>query len=181
MKNILIFSGFMLGSFFLFSSFLNDAKALPKDTPLPEFTSTLQNEWINSAPLSVNDLKGKVVLIDIWTFACWNCYRSFPWLNELEAKYENKGLQVIGIHTPEFEYEKNYDAVAAKTKAFKLKHPVMMDNEFKYWKSLNNRYWPTFYLIDKKGNIRYQFIGETHSGTNKAEKVERAVMTLLAE
>lgn len=119
--------------------------------------------------------------MDIWTFACWNCYRSFPWLNRLENKYSNRPFQVVGIHTPEFDYEKNRSAVESKVKDFKLHHPIMMDNDFAYWEKLNNQYWPTFYLIDKQGQVRYRFIGETHSNTRQSNAIESAIELLLNE
>lgn len=124
-------------------------------------------------------MKGKVILIDMWTFDCWNCYRSFPWLNSLEKKYQNKGLQIIGIHSPEFAHEKVRKNIIAKTKKFNLHHPIMMDNDFSYWRSLNNRFWPTFYLIDKTGNIVYSHIGETHQGDIKALSLEKKLIQLL--
>ena len=88
---------------------------------------------------------------------------------------------MIGIHTPEFDYEKKRSAVLAKMNEFGLEHPVMLDNDFKYWKRLNNQYWPTYYLIDKKGMVRYRFIGETHANTTKAMQIEQAIETLLNE
>lgn len=149
--------------------------------PLPEFTHQSTEAWINSEPLTLAELQGNVTLVDIWTFACWNCYRSFPWLNEVEEKYRTKGLQVIGVHTPEFEYEKKRASIEAKMKEFKLKHPVVIDNDFSYWRALENKYWPTFYLVDKQGIVRDVFIGETHVGTSKAKHIEQAIERLLAE
>ncbi len=149
--------------------------------PLPEFTHTKPELWLNSAPLTKKQLEGKVILVDFWTFACWNCYRSFPWLNDLESRLESKGLQVIGVHSPEFERERVKKNIEEKIKEFKLKHPVMIDNDFSYWKALNNRYWPAFYLVDKKGFIRATFAGETHKGTARAEEIEKLINKLLAE
>ncbi len=148
--------------------------------PLPEFTQTNKNAWLNSKPLRVNDLKGKVTLLDVWTFECWNCYRSFPWLRQIEKNFTGS-LQVIGIHTPEFAHEKIRKNVVAKTSDFGLHHPVMMDNDFAYWKALNNRYWPAFYVIDKKGIIRGRFIGEIHAGDRNASSIEKLVRKLIAE
>jgi thiol-disulfide isomerase/thioredoxin len=119
-----------------------------KPYKIPEFTHHEANEWINSEPLTVKDLKAKVVLIDMWTFDCWNCYRSFPWLNSLEEKYQNQGLQIIGVHTPEFDHEKIQANIEAKVKKFKLHYPIMIDNDFSYWRALNNRYWPAYYLVN---------------------------------
>ena len=131
--------------------------------------------------LKVEDFKGKVLLIDFWTFECWNCYRSFPWLNSLEKSYHSKGLEIVGIHSPEFEREKKRNAIQEKMKAFKLKHPVMMDNDFAYWHAFNNQYWPAFYLIDAKGEVRYRFVGEVHTNTAKAKSISQAVEKLLKE
>lgn len=150
-----------------------------KSNAAPEFTHTQSEEWINSAPLTLGDLNGKVVLIDFWTFDCWNCYRSFPWLRELEAQFEAENFIVIGVHTPEFDHEKIRANIVAKTKQFKLDHPIMIDNDFSYWKAMSNRYWPTFYLIDKQGNIQGKYIGETHAGGSNATEIEAKIKQLL--
>ena len=149
--------------------------------PLPEFSQASADAWLNSTPLKKSDLKGKVLLIDIWTLACWNCYRSFPWLHSVEEKFANDDFQVVGIHSPEFEYEHNRANVEKAIAKYKLQHPVMMDNDFAFWRALNNQYWPTFYLVDKQGNLRYRFIGETHVGDARAEKIELLIKNLLAE
>ena len=149
--------------------------------PAPEFTQTDPEAWLGSEPLSIKDLRGKVVFIDIWTYGCWNCYRSFPWLNALEEKLADEDFQVIGIHTPEFEHEKVRENIVEKIKEFELKHPSMMDNDFAYWRKLDNRYWPTYYLVDKKGYIRHYFIGETHTGSKRAREIEFAIKQLLME
>ncbi|MEE9304198.1 MAG: redoxin family protein [Thiotrichaceae bacterium] len=160
---------------------LVQAKDSSSELQAPEFTHHSAEDWINSKPLKLTDLKGKVILLDIWTFECWNCYRSFPWLNALEKEFADKDFQVIGIHTPEFKHEHDRKRVAAKIKEFELHHPVMMDNDFSYWKALNNRYWPAYYLIDKKGKIRAKFIGETHQGDSNAEAINAAIKQLLME
>lgn len=148
---------------------------------LPEFTAMDEQAWINSAPLSVADFAGNVVLLDFWTFDCWNCYRSFPWLKELEQRMAGRDFKVLGIHTPEFDHEKVRANVVAKVKEFGLEHPVMMDNDFAYWRALGNRYWPAFYLVDRNGQVRGLFIGETHAGGTNARKIERLIEELLAE
>ncbi len=149
--------------------------------PAPEFTQTRASAWINGPPLRLRELRGRVVLLDVWTFECWNCYRSFPWLQHVEERYQPQGLQVIGIHSPEFDRERERAAVVAKVQEFGLTHPVMIDNDFGYWEALGNRVWPTFYLIDKQGRIRYRFVGETHRGEPQALRIERALEALLAE
>ncbi len=157
--------------------------AVARDWPdrLPEFTMASEDAWINSAPLRLSDLKGKVVLIDFWTFDCWNCYRGFPWLNALDARYEKQGLRVIGIHSPEFEHERDAEAVRKKARQYGLAHPIMLDNDFAYWKKLGNRYWPSFYIADKQGRIRGHFIGEVHAGDRKAKRITALVEALLDE
>jgi thiol-disulfide isomerase/thioredoxin len=133
--------------------------------PAPEFTHSETQDWLNSPPLKLQNLQGHVVLIDFWTFDCWNCYRSFPWLKSLEEKYTGREFKVIGVHTPEFAHEKVRANVARKIAEFGLHHPVMIDNDFSYWNAMGNRYWPAFYLIDRQGRLRGQFFGETHKGT----------------
>ncbi len=149
---------------------------------LPEFTHHQAKSWINSEPLSVKKLlsQNKIILIDMWTFDCWNCYRSFPWLNALEKKYQKQGLQIIGVHTPEFDHEKIRSNIEKKVKEFKLHHPVMIDNDFSYWRSLNNRYWPSYYLVNPQGQIVYNHVGETHEGDRKAINLERKIQELLS-
>jgi len=148
---------------------------------MPEFTQTSPKDWVHSKPLSLQNLKGRVVLLHFWTFACWNCTRSFPWLTELESSLKEKGLTVIGVHSPEFDYEKNPLSVKEKTAEFKLTHPVMIDNQHSYWKAVGNRYWPAYYLIDKKGIIRARFVGETHKGDPQSKKIKKTLTDLLAE
>lgn len=149
--------------------------------PAPEFTHQSEAEWLNSAPLTLESLRGRVVLLDVWTFDCNNCYRSFPWQNSLEAKYQSAGLTVIGIHSPEYDHERERRKVAEKAQQFGLHHPIMIDNDFSYWAALDNYVWPTYYLIDKRGYLRRSFIGETHAGDARAEAIERAIEELLAE
>jgi thiol-disulfide isomerase/thioredoxin len=147
----------------------------------PEFTHQAAEDWLNSGPLTLESLRGQVVLIDFWTFDCWNCYRSFPWLNEVHERLARRGLQVIGVHSPEFRHEHEPQRVAAKVREFKLKHPVMIDSDFSYWKALNNQYWPAFYLIDKRGQVRYRFAGETHRGDARAREIESRIRDLIGE
>jgi len=147
----------------------------------PEFTHNGKQDWINSTPLSIKDLKGKVVLIDFWTFGCWNCYRSFPWMNAMETRLSKQDFQVIGVHTPEFANEKIRKSIEAKVEEFKLHHPIMIDNNSSYWRAMNNRYWPAYYILGKQGKVRAVFFGETHEGDKRAKQIERTIKTLLAE
>jgi len=147
--------------------------------PAPEFTHHNSQDWLNSQPLKLADLKGKVVLMDVWTFGCWNCYRSFPWLGALESRLAGKNFMVIGIHSPEFAHERDRQQVIAKVKEFKLHHPIMLDNDFSYWRALNNQFWPAFYILDKQGQIKGRFIGETHERSRNAIEIEQLIQSLL--
>ena len=170
----------LIGLLFLCSPLLHAAE-IAGSPALPPFSNSKPAEWFNSAPLSSEDLHGQVLLIDFWTFDCWNCYRSFPWLNALEKRFAGEDFQVIGIHSPEFSHEKNPRKVAAKIREFKLAHPVMMDNDFTFWRAMRNRYWPAFYLIDKQGRQRFVHVGETHTGDRRAQLIETQIKQLLAE
>ena len=181
-KKIFSIRGLIPGVLLLAGAFLATSRTAGGTyRSLPEFTQKSSSAWINSKPLRVGDLRGRVVLLDVWTLVCWNCYRSFPWLLSLEKKLKKKKFTVIGIHSPEFSYERSRKLVVKKVKHFKLKHPVMMDNNYAYWKALKNRYWPTFYIVDKKGRIRGVFAGETHSGDDRARAMEGLILKLLAE
>lgn len=149
--------------------------------PAPGFTHAEARDWINSPPLELARLRGRVVLVDFWTFECWNCYRSFPWLRGLERRFAGEPFTVVGVHSPEFSHERDRARVAEKVEEFGLEHPVMIDNDFSYWKAMRNRYWPTFYVIDKRGRLRGHFIGEIHAGDANARAIESLVERLLAE
>ena len=180
MRKLILISSLALILMLGFGSF-SQAKTYADKPPLPEFGNQNPQHWFNSSPLKKADLKGKVVLIDIWTFDCWNCYRSFPWLHKLEEKFAGQSFQVIGIHTPEFAHEKQPSNVADKIAQFKLEHPVMMDNDSSYWNALNNRYWPAFYLVDKQGRMRFSHVGETHAGDRNATAIEHEIEQMLKE
>ncbi len=177
----------LLAAFLLISGFGDIGRprvhsgTLSDPFPAPEFTQQDAGAWLKSAPLKIADLRGSVVLIDFWTYECWNCYRSFPWLNSLQQEYASKGLKVIGIHTPEFDHEKDVRSVARKMEEFELNHPVMIDNDSAYWKKMRNRFWPAFYILDKKGRVRAAYYGETHAGDTRAKKIDKLVRKLLAE
>jgi len=118
------------------------------------------DQWFNSPPLTISQLKGKVVLIDFWTYSCINCLRTLPYLKDWYAKYHDKGLEIIGIQTPEFEFEKNIANVKNAVARLGIKYPVAMDNSFVTWNNYNNRYWPAHYLINKEGQVVYEQFGE---------------------
>lgn len=149
--------------------------------PAPEFTHHDSQDWVNSSPLKLEDLRGRVVLLDFWTFDCWNCYRSFPWLKSVEKRFADQELTVVGVHTPEFAHERVRANVVRKVKEFALEHPVMIDNDYSYWQAVDNHFWPTFYLIDKRGRIRSVYFGETHAGDRRAIQIEKRITELLSE
>jgi thiol-disulfide isomerase/thioredoxin len=130
----------------------------PSGAPLPEFQSISQ--WLNSPPLTRNSLKGSVVLVQIWTFACINCQRTLPYVTSWHRKYAAKGLKVIGVHTPEFAFERDVNNIKNAMKKHQITYPVAIDNEFKTWNAYNNKYWPHLFLADRQGILRYDHIGE---------------------
>lgn len=140
----------------------------------PELTGI--STWINSDPLTIKGLKGKVVLIDFWTYSCINCIRTQPYLKELYAKYHDSGFEIIGVHAPEFSFEKNPDNVRQAVKDAGLRYPIAMDNDLTTWAAFNNQYWPATYLIDKDGQVR-----RTHFGEGEYAEEEQAVRKLLSE
>jgi thiol-disulfide isomerase/thioredoxin len=134
------------------------------------------SEYINTKPISFDDLKEKVVLVDFWTYSCINCIRTIPHLNEWYDKYSDKGLVIVGIHTPEFEFEKNSDNVKSAVQKFGIKYPVLQDNDKETWNEYENRYWPRKYLVDDEGYIRYDHIGE-----GAYQETEKVIQALLSE
>jgi thiol-disulfide isomerase/thioredoxin len=134
------------------------------------------DRWINSEPLKIEQLRGKVVLVDFWTYTCINCIRTLPYLKDWDKKYRDKGLVIVGIHTPEFEFEKKYENVLKAVVQYNLKYAVGQDNNYVTWNLYQNRYWPHKYLIDIDGYIRYDHIGE-----GAYEETEKMIQTLLQE
>ncbi|MBI3413197.1 MAG: redoxin domain-containing protein [Candidatus Aenigmarchaeota archaeon] len=132
--------------------------------------------WINSEPLKISELQGKVVLIDFWTYSCINCIRTLPYIKAWHEAYAGKGLVIIGVHTPEFEFEKNYDNVKSFVDKNGIKYPVAMDNNYVTWKNYKNNYWPRKYLVDANGFIRYDHIGE-----GGYDEMEKMIQKLLKE
>ena len=140
----------------------------------PEFGGI--SSYINSNGTKLSDLKGKVVLIDFWTYSCINCIRTLPYLVDWNQKYSDKGLVIVGIHSPEFEFEKGLDNVKQAVTRFGIKYPVLLDNDHGTWNAFQNSYWPRKYLVDSEGFIRYDHIGE-----GGYVETENAIRTLLAE
>jgi len=133
-------------------------------------------EWVNSAPLSTKSLRGKVVLINFWTYTCINSLRALPYVKEWSAKYRDSGLVVIGVHTPEFSFEREQSNVEIAMRERNVTYPVVMDNNYEIWHAFSNEYWPALYLVDARGQIRYR-----HFGEGDYREIEIAIQDLLKE
>lgn len=142
----------------------------------PAAPAFAEGAWINSDALSVEKLRGRVVLVDFWTFGCYNCRNTLPALKKFNADYGNRGLTIVGVHSPEFEREKNVEELRRQTQSLGILYPVVSDNDFDTWRAYGIEAWPTVVILDKKGRIRYSHVGE---GSYEAQG--RAIETLLAE
>lgn len=147
---------------------------LPVEGNLPSLEGAVQ--WLNSPPLDAQALKGKVVLVDFWTYSCINCLRSLPYVKAWAEKYRDQGLVVIGVHAPEFAFERDVSNVTKAMKDLGINYPVAIDNEFKIWRAFNNEYWPAHYFADAQGRIRYH-----HFGEGAYAESERVIQQLLRE
>ncbi len=147
---------------------------LPVEGNLPPLSGAVQ--WLNSPPLDAQALKGKVVLVDFWTYSCINCLRSLPYVKAWAEKYRDQGLVVIGVHAPEFAFERDVKNVTQAMKDLGINYPVAIDNEFKIWRAFNNEYWPAHYFADAQGRIRYH-----HFGEGEYAESERVIQQLLRE
>ncbi|MBK9160071.1 MAG: cytochrome c biogenesis protein DipZ [Nitrosomonadales bacterium] len=145
---------------------------LDKPYAAPEFTGI--DRWFNSEPLTMAGLKGKVVLVDFWTYSCINCVRTLPYLTAWDRKYRDQGLVIVGVHAPEFEFEKKADNVQAAIAEHGIRYPVAQDNQLDTWSNFSNRYWPAHYLIDREGKVVY-----THSGEGEYDVTENNIRYLL--
>ena len=153
---------------------LSTAAILPDLGPAPELTN---ETWLNvDAPLRLADLRGKVVLLEMWTFGCYNCQNVMPSLKEWHDKYKDQGLVVIGNHYPEFSYEADLGNLKAAIERFEIEYAVAEDNTGATWRAYQNRYWPALFLIDKQGHIRYVHIGE-----GRYKETEENIKALLEE
>ncbi len=150
----------------------NSVSALEDYGPAPEFRGI--EGWVNSKPLTLKGLRGRVVLIDFWTYSCINCLRTLPHIREWDDRYRAAGLTIVGVHTPEFAFEHVPSNVRENVKKLELRYPVALDNGFGTWEAWHNQYWPAKYLIDRNGHVRYFHFGEGEYGTT-----EEAIRTLL--
>ena len=145
----------------------------------PEFAEG--TEWLQSEPLTLASLRGQVVVVHFWTFGCINCKHNYPVYKDWQATYAGKGVTLLGIHTPEFEYEAEATQVRAQAEKHGLKFPIALDAGGRNWKNWDNRYWPSIYLIDKKGRVRYRWEGELHLDRADAKQFAGHIDELLAE
>ncbi len=147
----------------------------------PEFSQRVPEAWINSPPLRIADLRGDVLLIEFWTFACASCVRSVPWVKAMEERFRGRRFKVIGIHTPEFSFERSPRAVARQMRVLGIRHPVMLDNDYAYWNAMGNRAWPAYYLVDRQGRLRHAQFGEMRQGDPAARQLQGQIEALLPE
>jgi thiol-disulfide isomerase/thioredoxin len=155
-----------------------NAAARPEQLPIEDTMPLLSGAvaWLNSPPLTMDALKGKVVLVDFWTYSCINCLRTIPYIRAWAQKYKDQGFVVIGVHTPEFAFERNVDNVRRESAELKIDYPVAIDNDYAIWRAFENQYWPAHYFIDAQGHVRYH-----HFGEGDYDQSERVIQLLLAE
>jgi thiol-disulfide isomerase/thioredoxin len=147
---------------------------LPIEGELPSLGGA--TEWLNSPPLTAASLRGKVILIDVWTYTCINWLRTLPYVRAWAEKYKNQGLVVIGVHSPEFAFEKNIDNVRRAAKDMRVDYPIAVDSDHAIWRALKNEYWPALYVVDAQGRIRHHQFGE--GGYDRSERI---IQQLLSE
>jgi thiol-disulfide isomerase/thioredoxin len=160
-------SGSLLGN-----STAGEAIAATGGISLPEFQGI--SAWLNSPALTRESLKGSVALIQIWTFACINCQRTLPYVTSWHRKYASQGLKVVGVHTPEFSFERDVNNIKNALKKHQINYAVAVDNDFKTWNAYNNKYWPNIFLADRQGIIRYE-----HAGEGAYDTTEQTIRRLL--
>ena len=139
----------------------------------PEFAP---GAWINSEPLTLKSLRGRVVLVEFWTFGCYNCRNTLPWIKDWDARYREKGLTIVGVHSPELDDEKLLENVRREVASLGIHYPVVTDNDYATWRAYDVEAWPTIFVLDKAGRIRW-----THVGEGAYDKTEQVIQRLLAE
>ena len=161
------------------ASYADDKKMAQDQSTLADAQRTAPNfvgisNWLNSGPLNLVDLRGKVVLVDFWTYGCINCTRTLPHVTRLYETYKDRGLVVVGVHTPEFPFEKVTSNVQTAIKRHGIKYPVAQDNDYATWKAYHNQYWPAQYIIDRNGTIVFE-----HAGEGQYDEIEGTIQRLL--
>lgn len=148
------------------------APRVPKYGTAPEFGGI--ETWLNSEPLSMAALRGRVVMVDFWTYGCINCVHVLPHVVQWHEKYQDRGLAVVGVHTPEFAYERDTNNVKKAIQRHGIRYAVAQDNKFATWNAYHNRYWPTAYLVDRSGELVF-----SHAGEGAYDEIERTIQQLL--
>ncbi len=152
------------------------SRTLTDETKAPIAPELSNGAWINSEPLTLKGLHGRVVLIEFWTFACYNCRNTLPTVKKWDAQYRDKGLTIIGVHTPESDLESNLNDVRREVAELGIKYPVVTDNDYSTWKAYKVEAWPTLFLLDKQGRVRW-----THVGEGYYDQTEEVIRKLLAD
>ena len=146
------------------------------ETKAPAAPEISGGQWINSEPLTLQKLRGRVVLIEFWTFACYNCRNTLPTVKSWDTRYRDKGLTIIGVHTPEVDFERNIENLRREVAALGIKYPVVTDNDYANWQAYKVEAWPTLFVLDKQGRVRW-----THVGEGSYEETEEVIKKLLSE
>lgn len=152
------------------------SRSMTEETKAPTAPEISSGIWINSEPLALKSLHGRVVLIEFWTFACYNCRNVLPSLKKWNAQYGDKGLTIIGVHTPELDFERDIDQLRREVAGLGIKYPVVTDQDYSTWKAYGVETWPTLFLLDKQGRVRW-----THVGEGYYDETEQVIKKLLAE
>ncbi|GGP28148.1 thioredoxin family protein [Silvimonas amylolytica] len=157
----------LIGAFVIASGASASGQTVASNSAAPEFTGI--NQWINSPPLTLNKLRGKVVLVDFWTYSCINCIHTLPYVKQWYEKYKDQGLVVVGVHTPEYPYEASSNNLQDAIKRYGIHYPVAQDNDYATWNAWQNQFWPAIYLIDAQGKVVYHAVGEGNYADTEAE------------
>jgi thiol-disulfide isomerase/thioredoxin len=152
------------------------SRSLVAETKAPAAPEISSGFWINSEPHTLKSLQGRVVLIEFWTFGCYNCRNTLPSVKTWDARYRDKGLTIIGVHTPEFDRERNIDNLRHEVAALDIQYPVVSDNDYATWNAYGVDAWPTLFVLDKQGRVRW-----THVGEGAYDETEEVIKKLLAE
>ena len=152
------------------------SRTLTEETKAPVAPELANGAWINSEPLTLKSLHGRVVLIEFWTFACYNCRNTLPSLKKWDAQYRDQGLTIIGVHTPELDFERDIDQLRREVAKLDVKYPVVTDQDYSTWKAYGVEAWPTLFLLDKQGRVRWMHVGEGYY-----DETEEMIKKLLGE
>ena len=152
------------------------SQSMTEEKKAPAAPEISNGIWINSEPLTLKSLHGRVVLIDFWTFACYNCRNTLPSLKKWDAQYRDKGLTIVGVHTPELDFERDIDQLRREVAGLGIKYPVVTDQDYSTWKAYSVEAWPTLFVLDKQGRVRW-----THVGEGYYDETEQVIKKLLAE